>query len=47
MHEHATLAAEGQEADGLLVARQRVAAARSRTEQPSDGGGTGRSDGND
>ncbi|MHC3451222.1 hypothetical protein [Streptomyces prasinus] len=32
---------------GLLVARRRIAAARSRAEQPSDGGSTGRSDGND
>ncbi|MCX4820156.1 hypothetical protein OG883_09600 [Streptomyces sp. NBC_01142] len=37
----------GQEGDGLLVARRRIAAARSRAEQPSDGGSTGRSDGND
>ncbi|WP_198533301.1 MULTISPECIES: hypothetical protein [unclassified Streptomyces] len=37
----------GQKGDGLLVARRRIAAARSRTEQPSDGGSTGRSDGND
>ncbi|MEU1281109.1 hypothetical protein [Streptomyces sp. NPDC005805] len=37
----------GQEDDGLLVARRRIAAARSRAEQPSDGGSTGRSDGND
>ncbi|MBT2401710.1 hypothetical protein [Streptomyces sp. ISL-100] len=35
------------EGDGLLIARSKVAAARSRAEQPSDGGGTGRSDGND
>lgn len=37
----------GQEDDGLLVARRRIVAARSRAEQPSDGGSTGRSDGND
>ncbi|WP_167346428.1 hypothetical protein [Kitasatospora phosalacinea] len=35
------------EGDGLLVARAKVAAARSRGEVPSDGGSTGRSDGND
>ncbi|MFG3101631.1 hypothetical protein ACGFZL_14080 [Streptomyces sp. NPDC048182] len=33
--------------DGLLIARRRIAAVRSRAEQPSDGGSTGRSDGND
>ncbi|MFJ5561114.1 hypothetical protein ACIQCD_27790 [Streptomyces sp. NPDC093250] len=37
----------GPEGQGLLVARRRIAAARSRAEQPSDGGSTGRSDGND
>ncbi|MFC7892437.1 hypothetical protein [Streptomyces sp. NPDC057381] len=37
----------GQEDQGLLVARRRITAARSRSEQPSDGGSTGRSDGND
>lgn len=37
----------GGEDNGLLVARRRIAAARSRAEQPSDGGSTGRSDGND
>lgn len=36
-----------QETDGLLLARRRIATARSRAEQPSDGGSTGRSDGND
>ncbi|WP_203634234.1 hypothetical protein [Streptomyces sp. SID10815] len=36
-----------QEGDGLLVARRRIAAARSRAEQSSDGGSTGRSDAND
>ncbi|WP_406726355.1 hypothetical protein WJ438_19255 [Streptomyces sp. GD-15H] len=36
-----------QEDHGLLAARRRIAAARSRAEQPSDGGSTGRSDGND
>lgn len=35
------------EDDGLLVARRQVAAARSRFEQPSDGGSTGVSDTND
>lgn len=38
---------DDQEVEGLLVARRRIAAARSRAEQPSDGGSTGRSDGND
>ncbi|WP_277816009.1 hypothetical protein [Streptomyces graminilatus] len=33
--------------DGLLVARASIAAARSRAEQPSDGGSTGVSDSND
>ncbi|MFJ1590446.1 hypothetical protein ACIOD0_09410 [Kitasatospora albolonga] len=37
----------GGEDNGLLVARRRIVAARSRAEQPSDGGSTGRSDGND
>ncbi|MFF6789539.1 hypothetical protein ACFY9C_10715 [Streptomyces filamentosus] len=36
-----------QQADGLLVARTSIAAARSRAQHESDGGGTGRSDGND
>ncbi|MEE1786966.1 hypothetical protein PUR71_29275 [Streptomyces sp. SP17BM10] len=35
------------EDDGLLVSRTKVAAARSRDEQPSDGGSTGRTDTND
>ncbi|MEU8565644.1 hypothetical protein AB0C45_29690 [Streptomyces cyaneofuscatus] len=35
------------EDNGLLVARRRIVAARSRAEQPSDGGSTGRSDAND
>ncbi|MFH9353512.1 hypothetical protein [Kitasatospora sp. NPDC017646] len=35
------------EGDGLLVSRAKVAAARSRGEQPSDGGSTGRTDTND
>ncbi|WP_371496080.1 hypothetical protein OG871_10085 [Kitasatospora sp. NBC_00374] len=35
------------EGDGLLVSRTKVAAARSRGEQPSDGGSTGRTDTND
>ncbi len=46
MHEHLMSTTE-QESDGLLVARAKVAAARSRAEQPSDGGSTGRSDSND
>ncbi len=46
MHEHTTSATE-QDSDGLLVARTKVAAARSRAEQPSDGGSTGVSDSND
>ncbi|MES4901059.1 MULTISPECIES: hypothetical protein [unclassified Streptomyces] len=33
--------------DGLLVARTSIVAARSRAEQPSDGGSTGVSDSND
>lgn len=36
-----------EEGYGLLVARRRIAAARSRAEQSSDGGSTGRSDSND
>ena len=32
---------------GVVVARKAIAAARTRDAQPSDGGGTGRSDGND
>jgi hypothetical protein len=36
-----------QDGGGLLVAARRISTARSRAEQPSDGGGTGRSDGND
>ncbi|MER6406273.1 hypothetical protein ABT269_22710 [Streptomyces viridosporus] len=32
---------------GLVRSRQRIAAARGRNAIPSDGGGTGRSDGND
>ncbi|MER7514248.1 hypothetical protein [Streptomyces lavendulae] len=32
---------------GLLLASRRINAARSRAEQESDGGGTGRSDSND
>lgn len=34
-------------AGGLLVAARKITAARSRAEQESDGGSTGRSDGND
>ncbi|MFF3845770.1 hypothetical protein [Streptomyces sp. NPDC002328] len=33
--------------DGLIVSRKTIAAARSRAEQPSDGGSTGVSDTND
>ncbi|WP_260859700.1 hypothetical protein [Streptomyces cupreus] len=33
--------------DGLIVSRKSIAAARSRAEQPSDGGSTGVSDTND
>ncbi|MGW4491209.1 hypothetical protein [Streptomyces sp. NPDC004376] len=48
MPEQSVITDQGQqEGDGLLVARRRIAAARSRAEQPSDGGSTGRSDGND
>ncbi|GAA4138092.1 hypothetical protein ACOZDZ_10835 [Streptomyces griseoincarnatus] len=47
MSERNITRAGGQEGHGLLVARRRIAAARSRAEQPSDGGSTGRSDGND
>ncbi|MFF8976641.1 hypothetical protein ACF08A_07455 [Streptomyces cellulosae] len=47
MPEQNILMSGGQEDHGLLVARRRIAAARSRAEQPSDGGSTGRSDGND
>ncbi|MFF0386905.1 hypothetical protein [Streptomyces sp. NPDC004286] len=34
-------------AGGLVRSRTLITAARSRTATPSDGGGTGRSDGND
>nr|WP_179350563.1 hypothetical protein [Streptomyces sp. Alain-F2R5] len=34
-------------AGGLVRSRQRIVAARGRNAIPSDGGGTGRSDGND
>ncbi|MEN8650979.1 hypothetical protein ABCR94_10135 [Streptomyces sp. 21So2-11] len=37
----------GEQEDGLLVARRRLTAARSRAEQGSDGGSTGVSDSND
>ncbi|MCP3771012.1 MULTISPECIES: hypothetical protein [Streptomyces] len=47
MPEQHTATTGAQEGHGLLVARRRIAAARSRAEQPSDGGSTGRSDGND
>ncbi|MFI6578389.1 hypothetical protein ACIBFB_21585 [Nocardiopsis sp. NPDC050513] len=33
--------------NGLLIAVEEIAALRSRGDQPSDGGGTGRSDTND
>ncbi|WP_279616744.1 MULTISPECIES: hypothetical protein [Streptomyces] len=33
--------------DGLIVSRKFIAAARSRVDQPSDGGSTGVSDSND
>lgn len=32
---------------GLILARRQIAAARARDAQPSDGGGTGRTDSND
>ncbi|GGQ50224.1 hypothetical protein ACFFKE_08265 [Streptomyces mutabilis] len=35
------------QAGGLVRSRQRIVAARGRNAIPSDGGGTGRSDGND
>ncbi|MFI2431511.1 hypothetical protein [Streptomyces sp. NPDC018693] len=44
MNENVPAATSG---DGLLVARTSIAAARSRAEQPSDGGSTGVSDTND
>ncbi|CAL9531135.1 hypothetical protein SUDANB145_04024 [Streptomyces sp. enrichment culture] len=47
MPEQNTPTEGGQEDHGLLVARRRISVARSRAEQPSDGGSTGRSDGND
>ncbi|WP_327704854.1 hypothetical protein [Streptomyces decoyicus] len=47
MAEHDVTATTGEDSGGLLVARRRLAVARSRAEQPSDGGSTGRSDGND
>ncbi|MFC5952972.1 hypothetical protein ACFP51_00240 [Streptomyces pratens] len=47
MPEQNVITNSGQEGRGLLVARRRIAAARSQAEQPSDGGSTGRSDGND
>ncbi|SDC90954.1 hypothetical protein [Streptomyces prasinopilosus] len=42
-----TVTTGARESHGLVVARRRIAAARSRAERPSDGGSTGRSDGND
>lgn len=47
MPENLTTTTAELEGDGLLVARTKVAAARSRGEQPSDGGSTGRTDTND
>ncbi|MGW0789794.1 hypothetical protein ACWD04_16405 [Streptomyces sp. NPDC002911] len=47
MPEQNVTISDGQDGDGLLVARCRIVAARSRAEQPSDGGSTGRSDAND
>ncbi|MFD9097857.1 hypothetical protein [Streptomyces collinus] len=35
------------QAGGLVRSRQKIVAARGRNAVPSDGGGTGRSDGND
>ncbi|MGW4735151.1 hypothetical protein ACWEQC_39415 [Streptomyces shenzhenensis] len=35
------------QASGLVRSRQRIVAARGRNAIPSDGGGTGKSDGND
>ncbi|MFF5256858.1 hypothetical protein ACFY4K_33105 [Streptomyces leeuwenhoekii] len=40
-------AASAPQAGGLVRSRQRIVAARGRNAIPSDGGGTGRSDGND
>ncbi|ROP44159.1 hypothetical protein [Streptomyces sp. PanSC9] len=37
----------GPQASGLVRSRQQIVAARNRNAIPSDGGGTGRSDGND
>lgn len=47
MPENLTTTSTELEGDGLLVARAKVTAARSRGEQPSDGGSTGRTDTND
>lgn len=44
MPQHTTTPAQD---SGLVRARRRVQAARERGATPSDGGGTGRSDGND
>ncbi|MFE2035925.1 hypothetical protein ACFXBB_22230 [Streptomyces scopuliridis] len=38
---------QGRQSDGLVKCRRSIAAARERGATPSDGGGTGRSDGND
>ncbi|MFH9016375.1 hypothetical protein ACH4C6_34025 [Streptomyces sp. NPDC017943] len=40
-------ATSGPQAGGLVRSRQQIVAARRRNAIPSDGGGTGRSDGND
>lgn len=42
-----TTQATARESAGLIRGRRAIAAARSRGATPSDGGGTGRSDGND
>jgi hypothetical protein len=45
--DHSTPITSAEAPDGLVVARKAIAAARARSAQPSDGGGTGRSDSND
>ncbi|MFF8431714.1 hypothetical protein ACF07Y_42630 [Streptomyces sp. NPDC016566] len=47
MMTHTTTAARAAESEGLVRGRRAIAAARGRGATPSDGGGTGRSDGND
>ncbi|MEU2956404.1 hypothetical protein [Streptomyces xanthochromogenes] len=42
-----TTSAAERESAGLIRGRRAIAAARGRGATPSDGGGTGRSDGND